>query len=175
MLAGEAFLPAYGMVLVVMVPLTIPLIQNTGIYVLQAMNKHAFRSVVYLAMAVVNVFISIPMAKKFGGLGCASVTGACMLLGNGFIINYYYHHVIHLDVWGFWKQILRLCFPVVVSLCIGMYGFYFMKIHSWLLLINCIFIYTFVFFIFLWFLGFNDYEKGLIKSIVRRLKIKNSK
>jgi O-antigen/teichoic acid export membrane protein len=175
LLAGKAFLPAYAMVLVVMIPLTIPLIQNTGIYVLQAMNKHAFRSVVYLVMAVANVLISIPMAKRFGGLGCASVTGVCMLLGNGFIINYYYSHVIHLDVWGFWKQILRLSIPVVVSLVIGMFVFYSMTIHSWFILVAYIFLYVVIFFVLLWLGGFNDYEKGLIRSIVRRLKIKKFK
>jgi O-antigen/teichoic acid export membrane protein len=170
LLAGKAFLPAYAMVLVVMIPLTIPLIQNTGIYVLQAMNKHAFRSVVYLIMAVANVLVSIPMAKRFGGLGCASVTGVCMLLGNGFVINYYYHKVIHLDIWGFWKQILKLCFPVLVSFAVGMVGFYPMNINSWSSLLGYIVFYCIVFFVLLWLVGFNAYEKGLIHSIARKLR-----
>jgi O-antigen/teichoic acid export membrane protein len=172
LLAGKAFLPAYAMVLVVMIPLTIPLIQNTGIYVLQAMNKHAFRSIVYFVMAVSNVIVSIPMAKRFGGLGCASVTGVCMLLGNGFVINYYYHHEIHLDIRRFWKQILRLVIPVSLAFWVGFFVFYSMEIESWSMLALNILGYMLFYFLVLWIGGFNTYEKDLVRSILRKIKVK---
>ena len=81
------------MTLVIMIPLTIPLIQNLGILILQAKNKHAFRSIVYVIIAVVNIAISIPLAKRYGGLGCAIATSGCLFIGNGIIINIYYYRI----------------------------------------------------------------------------------
>ena len=73
--AGQNYSDAYHIVLLVMMPITVPLIQNVGISILQAKNMQGFRSVVYVAIAVLNVLASIPLAKMWGGLGCALATG----------------------------------------------------------------------------------------------------
>ena len=60
------------MALIVMIPLLIPLIQNTGIIILQAKNKHDFRAKVYVFIAILKIIISVPLAKYYGGIGCNS-------------------------------------------------------------------------------------------------------
>ena len=50
-------------------PAIVPLSQNIGISIIQAMNKHKFRSIVYLAIAILNIIISIPLAKQYAGIG----------------------------------------------------------------------------------------------------------
>ncbi len=165
---GETMASVYVMTLVIMIPLTIPLIQNLGILILQAKNKHAFRSIVYVIIAVANVTISIPLAKRYGGLGCAIATGGCLFIGNGIIINFYYQR-IGIKVVEFFKEILKLSFPILfASIC----GYFFVKIFpsdGWITFLIGVFIYTCLYIILLWFLGLNKYEKQLINSFIRRV------
>ena len=111
------------MTLVIMIPLTIPLIQNLGILILQAKNKHAFRSIVYVIIAVVNVAISIPLAKRYGGLGCAIATSGCLFIGNGIIINIYYHR-IGIKIVKFFREIAKLSLPILLA---GVGGYFLIE------------------------------------------------
>lgn len=163
---GEEFLGAYLMTLAIMIPLTVPLIQNLGILILQSKNKHAFRSIVYVVIALINVAVSIPLAKLYGGLGCAIATGGSLFLGNGLIINIYYKK-IGIDVITFFKNIGKLCIPVIISGFIGYFYVSFFTISGWLSFIAGVSIYSLVYFILLWLIGFNAYEKQLITSITR--------
>lgn len=67
--AGAGFEDAYLITLFLIVPFTVDLIQNIGITILQAENKLAFRSVVFLIASVVNIAISIPGRHLFRRTG----------------------------------------------------------------------------------------------------------
>jgi len=167
---GEAFLPAYYYTLLFMGALIIPLIQNTGILILQAKNKHAFRAVIYLIIAIISVIVSIPLAKKYGAMACAVVTASCLLLGHGLIINIYYNH-LGIAIMKFWKEILRLFIPMIIP------------VISFIVFLNCcsiqnnvlnllwqiILFITFYCFV-LWKFDFNDYEKNLVVSVIRKFR-----
>ena len=166
---GESLSDAYLMTLVIMIPLTIPLIQNLGILILQAKNKHAFRSIVYVIIAVVNVAISIPLAKRYGGLGCAIATSGCLFLGNGVIINIYYHR-IGIVVVQFFKEIANLSFPVLLA---GAGGYFFVgafPMNGWASFLIGILLYSGLYILLLWFFGLNQYEKQLIQSMIKRVQ-----
>lgn len=165
---GEAFLEAYAMTLVIMIPLTVPLIQNLGILILQSKNKHAFRSIVYVVIAIVNVAVSIPLARAYGGLGCAIATGGSLLLGNGLVINIYYKTKIGIDVNGFFKNIGKLSIPIFISGLIGYFYTSFFTITGWSSFAASVIIYSVIYFTLIWLLGFNAYEKQLITSITKR-------
>ena len=157
------------MTLVIMIPLTIPLIQNLGILILQAKNKHAFRSIVYVIIAVVNVAISIPLAKRYGGLGCAIATSGCLFIGNGIIINIYYHR-IGIQVAQFFKEIAKLSLPILLA---GIGGYILVNTFpsdGWLLFFIGVLLYSGLYILLLWFLGLNRYEKQLIQSIIKRVR-----
>mgnify|MGYP003937599081 FL=1 len=168
--AGEDFKPAYYMALIVMIPLLIPLIQNTGIIILQAKNKHDFRAKVYVFIAILKIIISIPLAKFYGGIGCAIATAFSLIVGNVVIINIYYHKEIEINIIRFAKEILSMTLPVLIALTIGAMGNYYIETASILSLGLKIITYTFVFVILMWFMGLNDYEKGLFRGFLMKLK-----
>ena len=91
MWAGADYNGTYAIVLLLIIPVTIPLIQNLGIEIQKAKNMHQFRSWVYFFIAVANVFLSIPLAKAYGGIGAAIGTAISLLIGNGLVMNWYYH------------------------------------------------------------------------------------
>lgn len=173
--AGEDFKPAYYMALVVMIPLLIPLIQNMGIIILQAKNKHAFRSKVYFFIAILNIVLSIPLAKLYGGIGCAVATALALFLGNAVIINIYYHKRIGINIIAFAKEIISMTPPVLIALAIGALGNYLLITTNIIVLGSKIISYIIVFMPFMYFMGFNDYEKNLFKGLFSKLKPKRSK
>lgn len=64
---GEEYGAAYWIALLLIAPVTVPLIQNIGIEIQRAKNMHQFRSKVYFCMAIGNALVSIPLGMKFGG------------------------------------------------------------------------------------------------------------
>lgn len=165
---GEALSGAYMMTLVIMIPLTIPLIQGLCLQIIQAKNKHAFRSIVYVIIAVANVGISIPLAKRYGGLGCAIATGSSLFLGNGIIMNIYYHK-IGIKVVEFFEEILKLSIPISLA---GICGYYLVKVfpsNGWMSLVVGVLIYSVSYIILLWILGLNNYEKRLVQLSIQKI------
>lgn len=117
--AGEGYDDVFGIVLIVMIPLSVPLIQNTGIAILYAKNKQIFRSVVLIFIAILNVIISIPLAKSVGGVGVAIATAVSLSIGNILIMNIYYYKKIRLNIPLFWKNIFKMTIPLAIVLIIG--------------------------------------------------------
>ena len=123
MWAGWDYDGSYPIALILIIPVTIPLIQNIGIEIQRAKNMHQFRSWVYLFIAVGNVILSIPLTKLYGGIGAAVGTAISLLIGNGIAMNWYYHNRVGLDMKYFWSQIMKfipaLVTPIVAGILIN--------------------------------------------------------
>jgi len=167
---GKDFEKAYYMSLIVMIPLLIPLIENMGIIILQAKNKHAFRSKIYFIIAVLNIIMTIPLAKIYGGIGCAVATSVALFIGNVIIINIYYHKKIGIDIIVFIKEILSMTLPVLIVLGIGIIINYYLQTTNLIILASKIFVYILIFSIFMWFIGFNNYEKNIFIGMLNKVK-----
>lgn len=164
--AGVDYEQAYYIILIIMLPLTIPLVQNFGIAVLQAKNLHSFRSTLYLIIALLNIVITIPLINTYGALGSAVATAFSLTIGHIIIINIYYHRRIKLNMIEFWKNILRLLIPIVISTLVGYSILMIFPIQTVINLIVNVAIYTVIFAIIIWFGGLNKYEKNLLISII---------
>ncbi|MBQ9152118.1 MAG: oligosaccharide flippase family protein, partial [Clostridia bacterium] len=57
--AGDAYGEAYYVALLLILPSTVALVQNLGIEIQRAQNRHQFRSVAYLLMALVNLGLTV--------------------------------------------------------------------------------------------------------------------
>ena len=51
--------------LLVVIPLSLPLVQNLGIQIVQAKNMHNYRAVILLLIAVCNVIVGYMLSKSF--------------------------------------------------------------------------------------------------------------
>jgi O-antigen/teichoic acid export membrane protein len=162
MWAGKEYSDAYYIVLLLIVPVTIPLIQNLGIEIQRAKNMHKFRSWVYLFIAILNVVLSIPLSKLYGGVGSALGTAVSLIIGNGLIMNWYYHYRVGLNMKLFWAQIVRLATSLIPPLVSGLIIFLIVDLYNISLFLLYGSIYVIIFFASVWFLGMNKYEKNLI-------------
>lgn len=175
MWAGINYSEAYPIALLLIIPVTIPLIQNVGIEIQKAKNMHKFRSAVYLFMAIGNVCLSIPLTKSFGGIGAALGTAISLLIGNGVVMNLYYHNSIGLDIKYFWSEIIKFIPSLLLPIIVGTLMALFLDMNKFIVLLICGIIYVVMFCISIYFLGMNQYEKYLIekplKGILKKLKL----
>lgn len=167
--AGTDYNNAYYVALLLIIPVTVPLIQNLGIEIQRAKNMHKFRSIIYFLIAIGNVFISIPLVQMMGEIGAALGTCLTMILGNIVLMNWYYQAKIKLDMIHFWKQIFMLmpCVVVSVLLSLGLSKIVAVNSISHFLLVG--FFYVCVYLIGLFAFGMNTYEKNLIKGPLNKI------
>jgi hypothetical protein len=85
-------------------------------------------------------------------------------------MNIYYYKKIHLDIPGFWKEIIRLTIPMAAAFCCCY------AISRWIggngvgyILTNAL-IYTAVYIPMIWFFGMNGYERALFVYPLKRLR-----
>lgn len=169
MWAGTDYNETYPIVLLLVIPVTIPLIQNLGIEIQKAKNMHKFRSWVYFFIAVANVFLSIPLAKAYGGIGAAIGTAVSLLIGNGLVMNWYYHNKIGIDMIYFWGEIFKFTKSLLLPIIAGIMMYLFIDLYRVIPFLICGVVYVIVFCISIWFFGMNQYEKDLIKKPILRL------
>lgn len=162
--AGEDYYVSYIIALLLMTGITVPLIQNTGIEIQRAKNMHQFRSWAYLFMAIGNIIISIPLSIYFGGVGTAFATFMSMIIGNGFVMNWYYHAKVGLDMGYFWKEILSFIPAFILPTAYGLIVNYAFNLYDFSNLLFAGTIYVLIFVVSIWFFGLNDYEKNLVKN-----------
>ena len=167
---GEKYSGAYRVALCLLVPITIPLTQNLGIEIQRAKNKHQVRSIVYLAMAVCNVMLSIPLIKHYGVTGAAIGTALSLIGGNVIFMNIYYHYKMGLDMIRYWKSILRFTPSILLSSAVGVIMNRFIEINSIFILCLSILGYTMVYCMIMWLIGMNTSEKNMIYSMYNVVK-----
>ena len=160
--AGKGYEQAYRIGIFLMLPVTIPLIQNLGIEIQRAKNMHRARSIVYLFVAINNIFISIPCIKLWGASGAAIGTAISLLIGNGLFMNIYYHKKIKLDMVYFWKKIAGFTPAVAISAFAGIVIKQVFRNTNILFLSISIVLYSIIYAVAMWFMGMNDDEKALL-------------
>lgn len=163
--AGASFDEAYYITLMIIIPFTIDLIQNIGLAILQAQNKYDFRAKVYFVMGIFNLCLAIPLAIKFGGIGCAFATGLAMFIGNGVAMNWYYARITGLDIARFWKEIRYISIPIVILTAIGYIGNNIWYSEDELFLTLNIIIYTLIYIMIIYRFSMNDEERKRILNI----------
>lgn len=114
--AGEEYEEVYVICLILFFSTLIPLIQNTGIIILQAKNRMSFRSIMLFTIGLVSLILQIFLAKKYGALGCSLAIGLANIIGQGLILNYYYEKYHNLNILFFWKDIIKMSLiPVFIT------------------------------------------------------------
>jgi len=169
---GAEYLPAYYIIVVLMVPTLIGRSQSLGTQILLAKNKHKFRAVFYLFVTILDIALSIPMVMLWDGLGAAIGTAVAQIIGPIITMNIYYSRVIGLDIKGYFKSTIPLLCKVALVLVGGVALNHFWNVSNWLVLGIQILIYLIVYLIVMYFWGFNDYEKSLVSGITKRFKRK---
>lgn len=170
--AGKNYVNSYFVALLLILPVTIPLIQNLAIEIQKAQNMHHFRSIIYFIIAVINIAISIPLVRAYGAVGAAAGTALALIAGNVIIMNIFYHKVIKLNMVLFWKEIVKFLPALILPVICGYSLMTFVDLTDLLNFILGTFVFAVVFTFSFWVLGMNSYEKDLIRVPLYHLRDK---
>lgn len=171
MWAGVDYHEAYPIVLILMISATIPLIQNIGIEIQKAKNMHQFRSVVYFLIAIGNLFISIPLAKYYGGIGSAVGTAIAQIIGNIIIMNIYYSKKVGINIKYFWKEIFKFIPSLIVPTILGIIIYQTLDLFNIKVFIVAVLTYLITYIISMWLVGMNKFEKDLVRGPLMKMKL----
>lgn len=167
--AGLGYEDAYVVALLTLIPVTVPLIQNTGLNILYALNKHKFRSMVYACIAVLNVGLTFWWVEIWGIIGAAAATCIAYALGNIVIMNWYYYRKIGIDIRCFWKNIIQMSPVMVIMGTTFWFLLEAMLISGWGSFFAMAIVYTVLYFLLAYRFMMNDYERDMIRGPVKRL------
>lgn len=168
--AGEGYEGAYTVALYLVIPVLIPLIQNIGIEMQRALNKHQFRAFIYLIIAISNVGISIPLASKWGAVGVAMGTALSLLIGNGLIMNIFYHKVLGINMIYFWKQILKTWKGFLAPTVLAVFIMHYVEFKDLKIFFASAFVFIIVYCASILIFSCNEEEKNLVLGIRRKRK-----
>lgn len=166
--AGDGYDVSYAVTLLLIVPVTVPLIQNLGIEIQRAKNMHKARAVVYFAIAIANVFISIPLIKLMGPAGAALGTAISLFAGNIVFMNWYYHARIGMNMLYFWKEIARFIPALIAPAIVGILIMRFAHVSGLLHIAIYAVIYATAYCSSMYFFGMNAEEKQLVMGPIRK-------
>ena len=164
---GPEFVDAYVWFLIMAIPLVVPMTQSIGINIIEAKNMHQFRAVVYFCIALANILLTVILVKLFGTIGAPIGTGLAMLVGNTFIINWYYSKKVGLEISRFFNEVYLKLAPAILSallICLVLNHFV-ATAQGWMMFlikgIAVVLIYVTV----IWILGLNQHEKVEILAL----------
>lgn len=173
--AGQGYDDAYWVAIVTMIPGCIPLIQGVALSIIVAQNRHRFRSLVYLSIAIINVVGTLICVNYFGIIGAAVVTGVALVIGQGFVMNWYYWKKIGLEIPRFWKEVGNVYIIPILLCIITLIVSLFVDFYSWISFFTGVILFTVLFALFSWIFVMNDYEKDIIRGPIKKIKNKFKK
>lgn len=167
---GEKTVDAWLYVLLILIPNMIPLIQNTCLSILNAMDKRIYRSLILVAITVFNIILSIFLIKLLGPVGAPLATGISYIVGHCLLMNIYYHTKIGLNVKRMFKEIFSGTWIALISAIIFNLPLILWQVKgNWFVVITKAIVFCIVYSIFLWYFGINKIEKDYIKSFFVRI------
>ena len=167
---GDEYLDSYWVMLMVSVPKVIVLAQSACLSIVIAKNKHRFRSLVYLGIAIANVIGTWLVLEDWGVVGAAFMSGLSFFVGHGLFMNWFYWKKMGMNIGRFWKKMCQVCvIPLLLCFFCLAAREYVNLYNIWVLLV-CMLGFIAILFGLQWRFAFNDYEKALIKTPLKRLK-----
>ena len=166
---GERYMDAYWVTLILMIPVTIPLVENVAISILDATLKRMYRSVVLCVMAVINVAASIVMVRYLGFWGAALGTVFSLIIGHGILMNIYYAKTFHMQIGRMFYSIFKGILPAGLAAsipCIPLAIYLPNTVLFFLLKCLCFLI---IYAVCLGLFGMNKSEKALIGGGIKKI------
>ena len=120
-------------------------------------------------MAVINVFISIPLAGRFGCVGAAMGTAVSLLVANGLIMNVFYHKILKINIKLFWKEIMSTLKGFAVPAISGILIMKYIKFSNIMEYLVVGGVYVVVYSISIWKMSCNEEERKMVLGLINKL------
>ena len=168
---GPDFNDAYYLALILMIPVTFPLIVNVCLTILKVKNLLKFRTLSLVYSTAINALITIIGVNYFGYWAAAVGTALSTVIGSIISLNIYYYKKLRINVIRLYFSIFKnVTFAMLIAgaICVLLNQFMF---GTWISLIIKIMAFIVVYGVCLILFGLNSEEK---KGLFNKTGIKRS-
>jgi O-antigen/teichoic acid export membrane protein len=160
--------------LLIMCAYTLPLVQGFGNSILEARNKLSFKAILYISFLFLGVVLGAFLAKTYGALGMITGTVTGWLIVQN-VMNFYYHKVIGLNIFRFFKELAhKIIITVLIILSLG-YLVNYVPGTGWINFIVKAICYSIMYVLLMYNFGLINFEKELFKSalapVLKKFKV----
>lgn len=123
---GDGFADCYYLALILMVPVTFPLIVNTCLAILKAKNLLTFRTISLAYSVIINIVLTIIGTRLWGYFAAAAGTAVSTVIGSVLSLNIYYRVKLKINMskvyFGIFHKItLCIAVPCVLGFILNTY------------------------------------------------------
>ncbi len=166
---GNGFEDCYYLTLILMIPVTVPLIVNVCLAILKAKNMIMFRTISLAYSALLNVILTVVGTHFFGYWAAAFGTAMSTIIGSILSMNIYYHIKLKMNMFRIYGGILHRITPCIIVA--GIVTFLLDRIiaGNWWLFIIKVGVFVIVYGISMLLFGLTSSEKsGLLRKRIRK-------
>lgn len=167
---GQDYSKSFYIALLLCGSSTIPLIQNIGVEIQRAQNKHKFRTLFYAIMTSLNVVLTIVLCKTWGEIGAAVGTAISTIVVDVIAINVYYQRKLYIGILKFWLEILKMIRGIIIPIFVGLAIRLFVPIQTVSTLVAFILIYTAIYCVSMWIFVLNKEERDYLLWMIKKHK-----
>ncbi len=161
---------SYYIVALIMGSLAIGITQNVALSVLYAKNMHKIRTLIKIAVALLNVIFTIIAIRIWGAIGAALMSFLTHILGTT-LLSIYYQKKVKLSITGLWKQLLKplLKYIILIVVFLALNKFVGNKLTIYPYFFSFGFAYVITYIAITYFTCMNKYEKGVIDNFATKI------
>lgn len=154
----------------VIIPLIIPLTQNTGLAILQALSIHRGRAIILFYSSLVCVILGYVLSLFFGPIGMFVGTAVSLTFGQVIMINIYYKRKAGLLIGTYFRRTYFPMFlPCIILVVSGFALNYLWHVDTWGDLFAFVVVYGGLIFVTLFSLYLNKDEKNMFISPMKNI------
>ena len=166
---GDSFLDCYYLVLILIIPVTFPMMQNVALSILRAENKMVYRTITLIISCICNIIITFVGIKFFGYWGAAFGTAFATIL-NLIMMNVYYHKILSFNIMQLFFNIAKGILPAATVATVLTFIAYTVFYGTWFSFVVNAIIFLTIYGIGLLLFGLKKEEKITILGRLERRK-----
>lgn len=169
---GESFHRSYYAAVLLIIPNIVSMTQQIGNTLSYVENEVRYNSAIAIMSSVISFSIAIALSSKYGAIGCGVAVFVCSTI-NIVLSNIFYAKILKLDIVHFFKECHLKILPVTVPLFVALiYVDNIVGVTSWLSLFFWAMAFTIVYFIAVYTISMNSYEKQMTKTMIIKVHSK---
>lgn len=166
---GEASHDAFFVTIILMTAYLFIMTESIGTQILWARNEHKEQSILKLAIVLVNIALTVFLIKWDPLKGATIGTFISLFAGDIVVLNVILKIKLKISLlqyyWGLFKGIV----PCLAFTFAAGWFLRYLPLNGWLGFAVCILALVLIYGILMLLFGFNQYEKGVLKSIISRI------
>lgn len=171
--AGEKNAQAYIVACILITPMLLTLVQSIGSQILWAKNKHKLQACLKILVAVLNIFLTVLLIKWNPLMGASIGTAISIIFGDIIVMNVVFSKYIGISMKEYYKRLFKGILPsIAITMIFGVVLRNFVNISGWISLIFNGGMMCIVYAGLMWLRGMNDYEKGFVHDILKKIGVK---